>query len=159
MKAGLQMNKERENKTLEIIIGSLIIIIALIFFIFGLSNYLNDKIKNNSSKYFAEFSSSDGIMVGSDVRLAGVKIGTVTDLRLNKDTYMAVVEISVEQDVLLPEDTEANISSNGLLGEKYVSLNVGGSDIMLEDGDNLIYTQGSVDLLNLILKFANDFKK
>lgn len=158
MKAGLQMNEESKNKTLEILVGISIILIVLFFTIFGLSNYLNDKI-NNNKKYFAEFSSSDGIMIGSDVRLAGVKVGSVTELSLNNKTYMAIVEISVDEEIKLPEDTEANISSNGLLGEKYVALNVGGSDIMLENGDNLIYTQGSIDFLNLILKFANDFKK
>ena len=158
MKVGLQMNEESKNKTLEILVGISIILIVLIFSFFGLSNYLGDKISNNK-KYFAEFSSSDGIMIGSDVRLAGVKVGSVTDLSLNYQTYMAIVEISINEEIEIPEDTEANISSNGLLGEKYVALNVGGSDIMLENGDNLIYTQGSIDFLNLILKFANDFKK
>ena len=152
------MNDENQYKSIEILVGFLIIIITLILLFFGAFNYFSDKI-NNYNKYLAEFSSSDGIIIGSDVRLAGVKIGTVSDLNLNEETYLATVEISVDKKIKIPEDTEANISSDGLLGEKYVSLNVGGSDIMLDNGEKLIYTQGSIDFLNLILKFANDIKK
>ncbi len=157
-KVGLLMNDENQYKSIEILVGFLIIIITLILLFFGAFNYFSDKI-NNYNKYLAEFSSSDGIIIGSDVRLAGVKIGTVSDLNLNEETYLATVEISVDKKIKIPEDTEANISSDGLLGEKYVSLNVGGSDIMLDNGEKLIYTQGSIDFLNLILKFANDIKK
>ena len=152
------MNDENQYKPIEILVGFLIVIITLILLFFGTFNYFSEK-TNKFNKYLAEFSSSDGIMIGSDVRLAGVKIGSVSDLNLNYETYLATVEISVDKNIKIPEDTEANISSDGLLGEKYVSLNVGGSDVMLDSGERLIYTQGSIDFLNLILKFANDIKK
>ena len=157
-KVGPLMNDENQYKSIEIIVGFLIVLITLMLLFFGIFNFLSEK-TNNYNKYLAEFSSSDGIIIGSDVRLAGVKIGSVSNLNLNKETYLATVEISVDKTIKIPEDTEANISSDGLLGEKYVSLNVGGSDVMLDNGEKLIYTQGSIDFLNLILKFANEIKK
>ena len=157
-KVGPLMNDENQYKSIEIIVGFLIVLITLMLLFFGIFNFLSEK-TNNYNKYLAEFSASDGIIICSDVRLAGVKIGSVSNLNLNKETYLATVEISVDKTIKIPEDTEANISSDGLLGEKYVSLNVGGSDVMLDNGEKLIYTQGSIDFLNLILKFANEIKK
>ena len=87
---------------------------------------------------------------GSDVRLSGIKIGTVVSQRLNAETYQAVVTLDLARDVKIPDDTSAKIASDGLLGGSYVALTPGGSPDYLTDGGEIMFTQGAVDLMSLI---------
>jgi phospholipid/cholesterol/gamma-HCH transport system substrate-binding protein len=102
----------------------------------------------------ASFRSVDGVSVGTDVRLAGVKVGTVTALSLNPQTYFAETTISLRKDVLLPDDSTILISSEGLLGGNFVELQPGGSPDMLAPGAEIEDTQGAVSLISLLLKFV-----
>ncbi|MGB0902870.1 outer membrane lipid asymmetry maintenance protein MlaD [Halocynthiibacter sp.] len=102
----------------------------------------------------ASFRSAEGISVGTDVRLAGVKIGTVTGMSLNPETYRADVDIAVLDSVELSEDTSILISSEGLLGGNFVELIPGGSPFNLEAGGEIEDTQGSVSLISLLVKFV-----
>lgn len=102
----------------------------------------------------ASFRSVDGITVGTDVRLAGVKVGTVTALGLNPETYFADATISMRKDVAVPEDSTILISSEGLLGGNFVEVQPGGALEMLAPGDEIEDTQGSVSLITLLMKFA-----
>jgi phospholipid/cholesterol/gamma-HCH transport system substrate-binding protein len=102
----------------------------------------------------ASFRSVEGISVGSDVRLAGVKVGTITDMRLNPETFFADAEIMVRNDVLLPTDSTILISSEGLLGGNFVELLPGGALENLEPGDEIEDTQGAVSLITLLMKFV-----
>lgn len=102
----------------------------------------------------ASFRAIDGISVGSDVRLAGLKVGTITALRLNPQTYFADAEIQMRDDVLLPADSAILISSEGLLGGNYVEIIPGGAIENLAPGDEIEDTQGSVSLVTLLMKFV-----
>ena len=102
----------------------------------------------------ASFRSIEGISVGSDVRLAGVKVGTITDMRLNPETFFADAQIMVRNDVLLPTDSTILISSEGLLGGNFVELLPGGALETLEPGDEIEDTQGAVSLITLLMKFV-----
>lgn len=102
----------------------------------------------------ASFRSIEGVTVGTDVRLAGVKIGTVTDMTLNTETYRADTTFSVVQGVEIPDDSAVVISSEGLLGGNFVEIFPGGSLFYYEPGDEIIDTQGSVSLINLLLKYV-----
>jgi phospholipid/cholesterol/gamma-HCH transport system substrate-binding protein len=102
----------------------------------------------------ASFRSIEGISVGSDVRLAGVKVGTVTGLTLNPETYFADATITLRNDVALPVDSSILISSEGLLGGNFVELQPGGAVEMLEAGGEIEDTQSAVSLITLLLKFA-----
>ncbi|WP_096785859.1 outer membrane lipid asymmetry maintenance protein MlaD [Rhodobacter sp. CZR27] len=102
----------------------------------------------------ASFRSVEGISVGTDVRLAGVKVGTVTDLTLNPQTFFADATVSVKQGVELPTDSAILISSEGLLGGNYVELVPGGALENLAPGDEIEDTQGSVSLISLLMKFV-----
>jgi phospholipid/cholesterol/gamma-HCH transport system substrate-binding protein len=102
----------------------------------------------------ASFRSVEGISVGSDVRLAGVKVGTITDMTLNPETFFADAQIMVRNDVLLPTDSTILISSEGLLGGNFVELLPGGALETLEPGDEIEDTQGAVSLITLLLKFV-----
>jgi phospholipid/cholesterol/gamma-HCH transport system substrate-binding protein len=84
------------------------------------------------------------------VRIAGVKVGTIRALDLDTETYRAVAQLEIDSDVRLPDDSDASILSEGLLGGSYVSITPGGSDLYLADGDEVMFTQGSVNLLDLV---------
>jgi phospholipid/cholesterol/gamma-HCH transport system substrate-binding protein len=102
----------------------------------------------------ASFRAVDGISVGSDVRLGGVKIGTITDLALNPQTFFADATIAVDRAIQLPTDSAILISSEGLLGGNYVEIVPGGMPDVLAPGDEIEDTQGSVSLVNLLMKFV-----
>ena len=102
----------------------------------------------------ASFRSVEGVTVGTDVRLAGVKVGTVTALSLNSETYFADAVISMRKDVAVPTDSSILISSEGLLGGTFVEVQPGGALEMLEPGGEIEDTQGAVSLITLLMKFA-----
>ncbi len=102
----------------------------------------------------ASFRSVEGISIGTDVRLAGVKVGTVTDLSLNPETFFADATISMRKDVALPTDSAILISSEGLLGGNFVEVQPGGALETLEPGGEIEDTQGAVSLITLLMKFA-----
>jgi phospholipid/cholesterol/gamma-HCH transport system substrate-binding protein len=102
----------------------------------------------------ASFRSVEGISIGTDVRLAGVKVGTVTGLTLNPETYFADAVITMRKDVAVPTDSTILISSEGLLGGNFVEVQPGGALEMLEPGGEIEDTQGAVSLITLLMKFA-----
>ena len=93
--------------------------------------------------------------MGSDVRLAGVKIGTVTDIALNAETYRADMALRMNDGVQIPDDSAIVISSEGLLGGNFVEISPGGSMFYYEAGDEILDTQGSVSLISLLLKYVS----
>ena len=102
----------------------------------------------------AAFPNVDGIEVGTDVRVAGVKVGRVAAVELNPQTYFADATISMRKDVALPTDSTILISSEGLLGGNFVEVQPGGAEEMLEPGGEIEDTQGAVSLITLLMKFA-----
>ncbi|SFP72455.1 outer membrane lipid asymmetry maintenance protein MlaD [Tranquillimonas alkanivorans] len=102
----------------------------------------------------ASFTSIEGISEGTDVRLAGVKVGAVTDLALNPQTFRADAIFTVDEDLALPEDTAIIVASEGLLGGSYLELLPGGSPFNLEPGAEIEDTQSAVSLLNLLLRYV-----
>ncbi|MFV0336373.1 MAG: outer membrane lipid asymmetry maintenance protein MlaD [Tropicimonas sp.] len=103
----------------------------------------------------ASFRSVEGIAPGTDVRMAGVRIGTVTGLALNPETFRADLTMSVADTLELPEDSSVAISSEGLLGGNFVELVPGGSPFTLAPGDEIQDTQGALSLLALLAKFVS----
>jgi phospholipid/cholesterol/gamma-HCH transport system substrate-binding protein len=102
----------------------------------------------------AAFGEVGPLAVGSDVRVGGVKIGTVSALTLRKETYRPLVSMRIDPDVRLPSDSSAAIVSDGLLGGKYVALSPGSSQKPAKNGDELEFTQDAVSLEALLGKFA-----
>jgi len=110
---------------------------------------------SNSYELLAKFGSAEGLNIGGEVHLAGVQVGTITKLELDTVSYQAVATFTVRADIAIPDDSEAKVASEGLLGGNFLELTPGGSDLMLAAGDEVEYTQGSVSLLNLLMKFAS----
>jgi phospholipid/cholesterol/gamma-HCH transport system substrate-binding protein len=102
----------------------------------------------------ASFRSVEGVTVGTDVRLAGVKVGTVTALSLNPETFFADATISMRNDVAVPVDSTLLVASEGLLGGTFVEVQPGGALETVEPGGEIEDTQGAVSLITLLMKFA-----
>ena len=143
-----------ENST-EVIIGGAVLAGAIGFLVYaGQLTGLGDRAAS-AHQYSASFRSIEGVSIGTDVRMAGVKIGTVTELVLNGETFRAMAEFAIDSDLVLPDDTAAIISSEGLLGGNFVELLPGGSLENLEPGAEIEDTQSSVGLVELLLKFVS----
>ena len=108
----------------------------------------------DSYELTASFRSVEGITVGTDVRMAGVKVGTVTDLALNPQTFFADARVTVRNGVAVPEDSTSVIASEGLLGGAFVEILPGGSPADLAPGAEIEDTQGAVSVIALLMKFV-----
>lgn len=142
-----------ENTT-EVMVGGVVLAAAIGFAVYagqvaGLSS------GGDSYTLTASFRSLEGVSVGTDVRLAGVKVGTVTDLSLNPQTFRADTKVSVAQNIEIPDDSAIVISSEGLLGGNFVEIVPGGSPFNYEPDAEITDTQGAVSLISLLLKFVS----
>jgi phospholipid/cholesterol/gamma-HCH transport system substrate-binding protein len=136
------------NNTVETLVGAIVVLVAAAFLFFAYTSAGSGSV--NGYNITARFSSADGITPGTDIRLHGIKIGTVSDLSLDPKTYMAIAHLSIRKDVELPDDSAVKITSSGLLGSSYVAIQPGGSDKNIRPGGELTNTQGSVDLIGLL---------
>lgn len=102
----------------------------------------------------ARFGSVSGLKPGALVDMAGVPIGQVDSIELDREIFVAHVRLKIREDVPLSEDVIASIKTSGLIGDKYVKISPGGSDVMLEDGDTIIETESAIDLEEMIGKYA-----
>lgn len=136
------------KNTLETVMGTFVLILA--GFILSVA-YSNSSFKQTNGVHLtASFERIDGVSVGTDVRVSGIKVGTVTNMSIDTENYLAKVTMAVDQKVPLTTDTVAEIASEGLLGGRYIALVPGGSDDMLKDGDTIEHTQAAVSLESLI---------
>ncbi|MCH5276268.1 MAG: outer membrane lipid asymmetry maintenance protein MlaD [Desulfovibrionaceae bacterium] len=100
----------------------------------------------------ARFSSVTGLRMGASVEIAGVAVGRVSSIRLDPDTFMAEVDLRINDGVNLSDDVMASVKTSGLIGDKYISLAPGGSDTLLKNGDTITDTEPTLDLESLIGK-------
>jgi phospholipid/cholesterol/gamma-HCH transport system substrate-binding protein len=140
----------QSNSAVETLIGAAVIAIAVAFLTFAYSSTGAGSI--TGYEVTAKFNRADGVNVGTDVRLSGIKVGTVARMALDPMTYNAVVTIALQSNVKLPDDSSARITSEGLLGNQYISIEPGGSQMSIASGGEIENTQGSVDLIGLVSK-------
>lgn len=138
---------------LETIVGAVVLVVALGF---GMFAYNSSSVKTvDGYELKARFSSADGLGLGSEIRVGGIKVGVVSDMDLDTKTYEAIITMQVRDDVKVPDDSTAAVVSSGLLGSKYVEIAPGGSDTMLEDEQEIAFTQSSVNIESLIGKMVH----
>lgn len=142
----------REN-VFEAVIGLLVVAVAAWFILFAW-NRTGGGI-DDSFRVKALFPSANGVSVGTDVRVAGLKVGSVAAQRLDPQSYQAEVTLALNDHLQIPSDSTAAITTEGLLGGTYISLLPGGSETPLKNGDVIVDTQGSVDMMGLIGSFIN----
>ena len=136
------------GNVVEALLGAVVLVVAAGFLVFAYSS--TDVGSVEGYEVSAKFDRVDGLVVGSDVRLGGIKIGTIVGQTLEPDTYLAIVRMSIDPDIRLPADSSAEIVSDGLLGGRYLSLVPGGAEEMLATGDEIRFTQSPVSLESLI---------
>lgn len=141
----------QQNNIAETIIGALVVLVAVGFLAF---TYMRTGTGSLSGyEINARLPKVDGLGVGTDVRLAGVKIGSVTDLVLDPKTYLVTVHMNVRSDIQIPSDSSVLVTSSGILGSSYLSITPGGEDKMMKAGDFFENAQGSVDVMGLVGRF------
>jgi phospholipid/cholesterol/gamma-HCH transport system substrate-binding protein len=136
---------------IETLMGAVVLVVAGLFLVFAYSSTNVRPVRGYD--LFAKFERVDGLAIGADVRLSGIKVGTVVDQRLEPNTYLAVVRLSIESQVKLPTDTVAQITSEGLLGGNFVSLVPGADEKVIAPGGEVRYTQAPVNLVQMLGKF------
>ena len=137
-----------KHNMIETIMGFVVLLIAGFFLVFA---YTSSQYRPQEGYILlAQFSRIDGIQAGSDIRLSGVKMGTVKEIKVDPNTYLAVISLSIDPQIKLPKDTSAEIVSDGLLGSKYVALVPGGDETYLRNGDQIAYTQSAISLEAMI---------
>ena len=140
------------SKMFETIMGALVLIVAAGFMSFA---YQSSNLKTvDGYPLKAKFTTVAGIAIGTDVRVGGIKVGIVSDMALDPDTYQAVVTFQIKKNVKIPADSSVAVVSDGLLGSKYVKLEPGADDKMLASGEMIPHAQSSVNLEELIGKMA-----
>jgi len=141
-----------QNKT-EVMVGGIVLAAA---FAFGIYATQATGLSGGAAGYelSASFRSLEGVSVGTDVRLAGVKIGSVSDVSLNTETYRADTVFSLREGIEIPDDSAVVIASEGLLGGNFVEIMPGGSPFYFAAGDEITDTQGAVSLISLLVKFV-----
>ncbi len=141
------------ESTTEVLVGGAVLAVALGFVVYagqltGLSGAAP------TQEFSASFRSIEGVSIGTDVRMAGVKVGSVTALDLNSETFRADARFTVADRISLPDDSAVIVSSEGLLGGNFVEILPGGSPFNLEPGSEIEDTQSSVSLITLLMKFV-----
>ncbi|MDR1334088.1 MAG: MlaD family protein, partial [Holosporaceae bacterium] len=102
----------------------------------------------------AKFEKADGLSEGSDVKVSGIKVGKIVNMKVDPESFLAVVKFYVPHDLKFPADTSASVSSDGLFGGKYLALTPGGSDELLDENDEIENTSGPLNIESLIGKFV-----
>lgn len=136
----------------ETFLGAIVVLAAGLFLAYSLDQA---EVKAASGQYevFADFSGIGGLRSGDDVQISGVKVGSVGDVTLDPVTFLARVELLIDDSVELPVDTAAMISSESLLGGLYLALEPGAEDDVLKPGDRVAYTQAPQNLEQLLGQF------
>lgn len=133
---------------IETIMGAVVLLVAGVFLAFAYSTA--DLKQVEGYQLTAAFAKAGGLKAGSDVRISGIKIGTVSSQRLDTATYQAVVLLTISPEIRLPVDTVASIASDGLLGGSYLKLEPGSTRDMLQDGGKLTKVRNYQSLEDLV---------
>ena len=145
------------QRSIEIIVGVFMLLgfAALVFLALQVSGLSMDS-QRSTYKIYAQFDDLGGLSVRGRVSMAGVTIGKVSNVSLDKEAYVALVEMEIYSDVdNLTTDSVASIQTAGLLGEKYISLSPGADEEYLVDGETIFDTQSALNLEKLIGAFAS----
>lgn len=141
------------SRKLEFTVG-IFVLIGLIAILYLALQVGSNRWAGDHYSLYARFLNTGGLNEGSSVQIAGVKVGTVGGITLNREQMVAMVELKLPSDLILDDDTIASIKSTGLIGDKFLSLNPGGSGLPLEAGEVIVDTESAIDIESLISRFA-----
>lgn len=136
------------HNIIETAMGAVVLAAAGIFLVFAMRTA--DVDTSAGYQVSGAFSNANGVVVGGDVRIGGVKVGTVSALGLDPVSYQAVVTMTINNDIQLPEDSSVTVRSESLMGGKFLAIEPGGADEMLKNGGRISHTQSTPDLEQLL---------
>jgi phospholipid/cholesterol/gamma-HCH transport system substrate-binding protein len=141
-----------QNNAAEVMIGLAVIVAAAVLLTF----FYMSRGTGSGSGYVikAQLPKVDGLGVGTDVRISGIKVGSISDLSLNPVNYLVKVTMDIDKGVEIPTDSSLQVTSSGILGGQYISIQPGGDDKLLASGGEIQNVQGSADLMSMIGHFA-----
>ncbi|MFQ5348722.1 MAG: outer membrane lipid asymmetry maintenance protein MlaD [Rhodothalassiaceae bacterium] len=144
------------SNLVESLIGAVVLVVAAGFLYIAYTT--TDVAGRDGYPLIARFERVGGLNLGADVRLSGIKVGTVTREELDPDSYQAVVHFVIDRSIRLPVDSGASITSDGLLGDTYLELSPGGAPDYLAPGDQVEFTEDPIDIWSLVSKavFSGD---
>lgn len=137
----------------ETLAGAVVLLVAGGFLVFAVTNSGRSALSGPGQTLTAQFDRIDGLAPGADVRIAGVKVGSVVDQRIDPATFLAVLTLRLDASLRIPSDSSAEIASEGLLGGRFVSIVPGGSDRILANGGRITITQSAISLESLLGRF------
>lgn len=145
----LELYTKEESKNLKMGLSVLGIILLAFFIILFSRDDISHKDGGKYYQIYARFNRTDGLMIGDAVRVAGMDVGRVVDAKLD-DNFKAIMTLEVKEAVKLPDDSSAAIVSSGVMGNKYIEIEPGGSEDMIAPGGEFSYTQDAMVLEELI---------
>ena len=137
---------------IEFVLGLLILITSIIC-IFYYSSKINFFNKIESFQIHSSFFDKGNINIGNEVKIKGVKVGEVSSITLDQDSYMAIVTSTVDESIKIPNDSVFKISNNGFIGSPYIEIQLGNSEEILKNNDNTINNVDAVSLEEIINNF------
>jgi phospholipid/cholesterol/gamma-HCH transport system substrate-binding protein len=136
------------RNAVETVMGAVVLVVAALFLFFA---YSTSQVRAVSGyELTARFNRVEGLRDGGDVRISGIKVGSIVSQELDPKSFVAIVKISVDPSIKLPVDTVATITSSGLFGDKFLSLEPGNEDQTIKPGGALEHTQSPMSLESLI---------
>lgn len=143
----------KAQRLAEIATGAVVIAVAVFFLAYAVVQGGRATAGGGGLVLTAAFDRVDGLNNGADVRIGGVRVGSVTEMRIDPRTFLAEITLNVRSDLQLPRDSSAEIQSESLLGGRYVAIVPGGSEQALASGGRITDTQGSISLESLLGRF------
>ncbi|MBB1425676.1 outer membrane lipid asymmetry maintenance protein MlaD [Shewanella frigidimarina] len=110
---------------------------------------------SNSGNYtlVAKFENSSGLKEGAFVEMSGVRVGLIQSINYDPQAYESVVKISLDNEITVPDDSIASIRTSGIIGDRFVKISTGGSEVNMADGEEFIETESSISIEELISKY------
>lgn len=140
-----------KSNVIEAIMGAVVLAIASVFLVVAYK--ASSTVSEKGTVLHAKFDRVDGLVVGNDVKVSGVKVGKVFDIAIEPSTFLAIVSFSISPALKIPEDSSAEIVSESFMGGKYIAVVPGGADEALKSGDTVAYTQSALSFEALVGKY------
>ena len=137
---------------IEFTLGLLILIIS-IFSIFYYSSKINIFNKIETFQINSSFFDIGNLKIGNDVKIKGVKVGEVSNISLDKENYMALITSSLDESIVIPNDSIFKISNNGFIGSSYIEIDIGNSEVLFKNNDHTINNVDAVSLEDIVNNF------
>jgi phospholipid/cholesterol/gamma-HCH transport system substrate-binding protein len=139
------------RNAVETVMGAVVLVVAAVFLFFA---YTTSQVRAVSGyEVSANFDRVEGLRDGSDVRISGIRVGSIISQTLDPKDYVAIVKMSIDPAIKIPVDSVATISSSGLLGDKYLSIVPGAEDEFIKAGGTITHTTPPISLESLIGQF------